>query len=170
MKHVHNLSQAGETITNMVASDHYETLYMDINKGNGNEIVAYNNGQRRVVTNNPHDLIFGDRSGTLYLGQVQDKHLVKVLSAVESSDTSTSLDFKTEWEGSIPFDDNDQVIIGAHNQVIVYDNSTANIIANGKLEQVTLQGEENYITSDGAELVQLTHQGDSTLAELKPFK
>ena len=77
---------------------------------------------------------------------------------------------KTEWEGSIPFNKDVRWLIGAKDQVIIYDLQTAYIVTAGKLKEVKLKGDENYVSVDGAELIQLTKQGTSTLVELQPLK
>lgn len=46
----------------------------------------------------------------------------------------------------------------------------ANIVTAGNLTEVKLHGDENYISVDGAELIQLTKEGTSTLVELQPLK
>jgi hypothetical protein len=75
-----------------------------------------------------------------------------------------------EWEGKIPFNDNVRTLIGAKGQMIVYDHQTAYIVTAGRLLEVKLHGDENYISVDGAELIQLTKQGATTLAELQPLQ
>ena len=62
------------------------------------------------------------------------------------------------------------MLIGSKGQVIVYNNQAAYIVTAGQLEEVKLQGDENYVSFDGAELIQLTEQGTSTLVELRPLK
>jgi len=54
--------------------------------------------------------------------------------------------------------------------MIIYDHKTANIVTDGNLVEVKLSGDENYFSVDGAELIQLTKQGTSTLVELQPLK
>ncbi|HBP65392.1 MAG TPA: hypothetical protein DD730_14300 [Desulfosporosinus sp.] len=62
------------------------------------------------------------------------------------------------------------MLIGSKGQVIVYNNQAAYIVTAGQLEEVKLQGDENYVSFDGAELIQLTEQGTSTLVGLRPLK
>jgi len=47
---------------------------------------------------------------------------------------------------------------------------TASIITAGQLKEVKLQGDQNYISNDGAEIIQLSRQGTSTVVELKPLQ
>lgn len=170
MKNVRILSKPGELINNLVASDRYGTLYIDSKLGGVKQVVAVKGWQRNYISKNPNDYILGVRAGNIYLGEVKDDHLVKVLTTNDQAEPSTLPQFKAAWEGSsIPYK-NSNMIIGAKGQVIVYNHQTAYIINDGRLKQVTLHGDENYISPDGAELVQLTKQGNSTLAELQPLE
>ena len=38
------------------------------------------------------------------------------------------------------------------------------------LKEVKLEGDQNYISDDGAEIIQITSQGTSTTVEMKPLK
>ena len=54
--------------------------------------------------------------------------------------------------------------------MIIYDLQTAYIVTAGNLKEVKLQGDENYVSVDGAELIRLTKQVTTTLVELQPLK
>jgi hypothetical protein len=64
---------------------------------------------------------------------------------------------------------NVRTLIGAQGQMIVYDHQTVYLVTAGRLTEVKLHGDENYVSGDGAELVQLSKQGVSTLVELQPL-
>lgn len=171
MKNVKTLSKSGESIDNMAASDRYGTLYLDSKVGYNHEVVALDGSKRVTISKQNNDQILGIRDGNVYIGEIENNHLIRVKTANDPNHVTSNPSFNTLWEGSIPYDDSVRTLIGANGQVVVYDNQTANIISNkGKLSEVQLKGDENYVSVDGAELVQLTKNGDSTLAELQPLK
>lgn len=169
MKNVRTLNQSGEVITQMVASDKFGTLYVKSKIGKTEQILALQGWQREIISKDADDVILGDHAGTLYLGKVQANQLVNVRRASDTSDEK-GLTFETIWEGSIPFNDPEGVIIGANNEVITYDNKTAYIIENGKEQKINLSGEENFISQDGVQLVELSRIGMSTKVNLQPLK
>ncbi|WP_434512443.1 hypothetical protein [Desulfitobacterium sp. AusDCA] len=169
MKNVRTLSRSGELITEMAASDKFGTLYIESKTGNSKVIQSLQGTQRQTVSEDNTETILGDRFGTLYLGQIDGNNLVKIRSAAENS-TSTKLEFKTIWQGSIPFKDA-SVVIGTNSQIVINSNQTAYLIQkDGQLKQVELTGKNNFISKDGAELVELTPNGSSTDIELKPLQ
>ena len=173
MKKVSTLNKPRELINNMATSDRFSTLYIDSKVGTIQQVVAIQyvealkNDKRLVISNNPNDRIIGVRKGRVYIGEVVDNQLVKIKTTADLELMKDNPALKTEWKGSIPFDKNICALIGAKGQIIVYDNQTAYIITDGHLNEVKLQGDENYISADGAELVQLTKLGTSTLVELQ---
>jgi hypothetical protein len=169
MKDVKNLQRSGELISNMAISDQQGTLYIDSKIGTTRQIVAVKNFDRNVISKDPNDVILGDRNGKLYLGKVTDNQLTKISTREDKININEKVNPITIWEGSIPFKDV-EVVIGSLGQVIVYNQQTAYIINNVKVKEVNLQGEENYVSPDGAELIELTQQDNSTHAELKPLK
>ncbi len=169
MKNVRNLHRSGETITNMAASDKYGTLYVESKVGNAKHILALENWKREIVSKNSNDIILGDRSGKLYAGEIKDDKITLIKTLSDTNENDRKFEFKTKWEGSIPFK-NSRIIIGAGGEVIVYDTKVAYIVKNGKLKELTLKGEENYISSDGAEIMEINRDGKSTLIELRPLK
>jgi hypothetical protein len=62
------------------------------------------------------------------------------------------------------------MLIGAKGQMIVYNHQKAYIVTAGQLNEVQLHGDENYVSVDGAELIQLTKDGTSNHVELQPLK
>lgn len=169
MKNIRNLGRSGEFITEMAASDKFGTLYIESKTGNSKVIQSLQGSERQTVSDNNTETILGDRLGTLYLGQIEGNNLVKIRSAAESSGTS-KLEFKTIWQGSIPFKDA-SVVIGTNSQIVINSNQTAYIITHdGKQKQVELTGKNNFISKDGAELIELTPNGTSTDIELKPLQ
>ena len=168
MKNVRTLNQSGESIANMVASDQHGTLYIDSKVGSTQTVIAFNAGKRKLISRNNYDKILGIKAGKVYLGEVKNNELVKIKSITDRSDMKDSPSLKTEWTGSIPFD-NARVLVGAKSQVIVYNNQMAYIVTAGQLKEVQLSGDQNYVSDDGAELIQLSQQGTSTLVELKPL-
>lgn len=169
MKNVRNLGRSGELITEMAASDKFGTLYIESKTGNSKVIQSLQGSERQTVSDNNTETILGDRLGTLYLGQIEGNNLVTIRSAAESSGTS-KLEFKTIWQGSIPFKDA-SVVIGTNSQIVINSNQTAYIITHdGQQKQVELTGKNNFISKDGAELIELTPNGSSTDIELKPLQ
>lgn len=170
MKKVSTLNKPRELIDNMATSDRYGTLYIDSKVGAIQQVVALNNEKRQVISKNTNDRILGIRNGKVYIGQVVNNKLVKIKTTADLQLMKENPSLKTEWEGSISFNKNVRMLIGVTGQLIVYDNQTANIITDGHLADVKLHGDENYVSADGAELIQLTRAGTSTLVELQPLK
>jgi len=169
MKNVRTLNKSGEAIDNMAASDRYGTLYVDSKVGNTHQVVALDGTKRRIISKKSNDRILGIRDGKVYIGEVINNELVKITTTSDRSDLTDNPPLKTEWAGLIPFK-NVRMLIGSKGQVIVYDHQTAYIVTAGNLEEIKLHGDENYVSVDGAELIQLTQQGTSTLVELQPLK
>lgn len=176
MKKVSILSQPGEVINNMAASDRFASLYLDSKVGSVQQVVAIQyvealkKDQRLVISNNAKDRILGVRRGKVYLGEVENNQLVKIKTTADLEGMKDNPTLKTEWKGSIPYPKNIRTLIGVQGQVIVYDNLTAYMVSDGHLTEVKLQGDENYISADGAELIELREAGTSTLVELQPLK
>lgn len=169
MKNIRTLNRSGEVITELAASDKFGTLYIESKTGNSKAIQALEGSKRQTVSNDGTETILGDRAGTLYLGQIEGDNLVRIRSAADNSD-STKLEFKTVWKGSIPFKDA-KVVIGIKNQIVINSNQTAYIIqSDGQQKQVELTGKDNFVSQDGAELVEITPNGTSTDVELKPLQ
>lgn len=169
MKSVRTLSKSGESIDKMAASDQYGTLYIDSKLGSTQTIIAFDAEKRKLISRNAYDKVLGIRAGKVYIGEVKNKQLVKIKTIVDRSSMTVSPSLKMEWEGSIPFQ-NSKALVSAKGQVVVYDNETAYIVTAGQLEEVKLLGDQNYISDDGAEIIQLSRQGTSTIVELKPLK
>ncbi|ODA38818.1 hypothetical protein [Desulfosporosinus sp. BG] len=170
MKDISTLSKARETIDNMAASDRYGTLYIDSKVGDSRQVVALNGTKRHVISSNGNDRILGIRDGKVYIGEVENDMLVKIKTTTDLSEVKSNPSLTTEWKGSIPFNKNLRTLIGAKGQMVVYDHQTAYIITAGQLKEVKLHGDENYVSVDGAELIQLTRNGTSTLAELQALE
>ncbi len=169
MKNVRTLNKSGEVIDNMAASDRYGTLYVDSKIGDARKVIALNGTKRRVISNESSDRIIGIRDGKVYIGEVINNELVKIKTTSDRSELTNNPSLKTEWEGIIPFKDV-RMLIGSEGQVIVYDHQIAHIVTGGEIEEIKLDGLENYVSIDGAELIQLNQQGTSTLVELQPLK
>lgn len=169
MKNVRTLNRSGEVITRMAASDKFGTLYVKSKSGKTEQILGLQGWEREIISNDANDVILGDRSGTLYIGKVQDNSLINIRSASDTKDEK-NLDVKTFWEGSIPYKNPKGVIIGAKNEIIIYDDKSAYIIENGKEKTISLSGEENIISSDGVELIQIQRIGMSTNIKLQPLQ
>jgi len=168
-KNVTTLNKQGETIDAMAASDQHGTLYIDSKVGSTQNIIAFDAGKRKIISRNNYDRILGIRAGKVYIGEVKNNLLVKIKSITDRTIMTESPSLKTEWQGSIPFNDA-SALVGAKGQIVVYDQQTASIITAGQLKEVKLQGDQNYISDDGAEIIQLTSQGTSSVVELKPLK
>jgi hypothetical protein len=169
MKNVRSLNKTGEDIDNMAASDRYGTLYVDSHVGNNRQVIALNGTKRWVISDESNDKILGIRDGKVYIGEVVNDELVKIKTTSDRLELTDNPALKTEWEGVIPFKDV-RMLIGSKGQVVVYDHQIAHIVTDGKMKEIKLAGEENYVSFDGAELIQLDQQGSSTLVELKPLK
>ncbi|WP_088188459.1 hypothetical protein [Desulfosporosinus sp. FKA] len=170
MKNVRTLSRSGETIDNMAASDRYGTLFLDSNENGVHRIIALNGSKRQIISENNNDRILGIKDGKVYIGEVQNNQLMKVKTTPDLTHMANNPSLTTEWEGTIPYGSSTNTLIGAKGQLIAYDQQTAYIVTAGHLKEVKLRGDENYISSDGAELIQLTKQGNSTLVELQPLQ
>ncbi len=169
MKNVRILNRSGEWITNMAVSDQQGTLYLDSKVGSTKQIVAVKGWDRNVISKDSKDLILGDRNGKLYLGEITNNQLTKIFTRADTTKLNENVELITAWEGSIPYKDA-RVVIGSLGQIIIYSQQTAHIIDSGKSKQISINGEENYVSPDGAELIQLTREGTSTLVELQPLK
>lgn len=169
MKNVRTLNRAGETIDGMAASDRYGTLFINSKIGGTKQVISLGVGNRHVISKNANDKVLGIRDGKVYIGEVKNSKLVKIKTTEDRSEITDNPSLKTEWEGSIPFN-NVRTLIGSKGQVVIYNQQTAYIITDGQLEELQLLGNENYISDDGAELIQLKRSGTSTLVELQPIK
>ncbi|TGE38834.1 hypothetical protein E4K67_04985 [Desulfosporosinus fructosivorans] len=170
MKDVLTRNKSGEVISNMAASDRYGTLYVTSKIGDTHQVLALSGTKRWVISKKSNDRVIGIRAGKVYLGEVINNELVKIKTTSDRSELTDNPSLKTEWEGSIPFNEKVCALIGVNGQIVVYDNQTASIVTEGHLAEVKLQGDENYISVDGAELIQLTKAETSTLVELQPVK
>ncbi|SPF36859.1 conserved hypothetical protein [Candidatus Desulfosporosinus infrequens] len=121
---------------------------------------------RKLISRNAYDKILGIRTGKVYIGEVKNNKLIKLKTITDRSRLTDSPSLKTEWTGSIPFQDAHS-LIGAKGEMIVYDKKTVSIVTAGQLKEVQMQGDENYISDDGAELIQLSSDGTSTLLDLQ---
>jgi len=169
MKNVRTLSKSGETIDKMAASDQYGTLYIDSKIGSTQNIIAFDAGKRKLISRNAYDKVLGIKAGKVYIGEVKNNELVKIKTITDRSKMTESPSLKTEWTGTIPFT-NVSAFVGAKGQVVVYNNQTAYIVTAGQLKEVKLTGDQNYVSDDGEETIQLSSQGTSTLVELQPLK
>ncbi|MCO1603262.1 hypothetical protein [Desulfosporosinus nitroreducens] len=169
-KKVSTLSEAREFIENMAISDRFATLYIDSKVGAVQQVVALSDGKRQVISKKNDDRILGVRKGKVYIGEVVNNELVKIKTTADLKMMKENPSLKTEWEGSIPFNENVRVLIGVKGQIVVYDNQTAYIVIDSHLEEAKLQGDENYVSVDGSVLIQLTEAEISTHVELKPLK
>jgi len=169
MKNVRTLNKTGEIIDSMAASDRYGTLFITSKVGGTKQVVSLGVGNRHTISKNANDKVLGIRDGKVYIGEVKNNVLVKIKSTEDRSEMKDSPSLKTEWEGSITFN-NVSAIIGSKGGIVIYNQQTAYIIANGQLEELQLLGDENYISDDGAELIQLKRSGSSTIVELQPLK
>jgi len=170
MKNVRALNRTGETIDGMAASDRYGTLFINSKVSGTKQVVSLGVGNRQVISKNANDEVLGIRDGKVYIGEVENNELIKIKTTEDRSEMKNNPSLKTEWEGTIPFVDNVKTLIGSEGQIVIYNQKTAFIITAGQLEEIELLGDENYISDDGAELIQLKRSGTSTLVELSPTK
>lgn len=169
MQNVRILNQPGERIYNIAVSDRHGTLYLDSKLNGEKKISALNSWKRDMVFKDPGYTVLGDRDGVLYLGEIKNNKLTKVIAAEDRVDSKEKLEFKTVWEGSVPVDDS-QIIVGADKQVIVYGDKAVYVIKDGRAEQPELDGDLNLVSQDGAELIGLSPNGSATHVNLKPLK
>ncbi len=169
MKNIRSLNRTGEIIDGMAASDRYGTLFINSKVNGTKQVVSLGVGKRLVISKSSNDKVLGIRNGKVYIGEVKNNQLVKIKTLEDRSEMTNNPSQKTEWEGSIPFN-NANWLIGSKGQVIIYNQTTAYIITTGQLKELQLLGDENYISDDGAELIQLKRSGTSTIVELQPIK
>lgn len=169
MQHVNTRNRTGEVINTLSVSEINGTLYYDSKLGSTQQVYSYRAGNRFVVSKNKNDIVLGVKGGKVFIGEVVDNALIKVKTTTDRTEITDNPALKTEWEGSIPFVDM-QTLIGSKGQIIVYNNQTANTITEGQLSTISLAGDENHISFDGAELVQFTRSGTTTLLETQPLK
>ena len=168
MKNVRNLNRSGETINNMATSDRYGTLFLDSKVGETQQVIALSGNDRKIISKKTNDRIIGIRDGKVYLGEIENKNLVKIKTTEDLLDLTVNPSLSTEWTGSIPFD-NVNTLIGAEGQVIIFNQYKAYIVTAGQLREVNMYGESNYISGDGTELIKLNRVGTSTVVELHPL-
>lgn len=169
MKKEFTLNRSGESINSMAASEIYGTLYFDSRIGSTQQINALSADKRYVISKNKNDIVLGVKGNMVYIGEVENNTLIKIKTAVDRSEMMDNPTLKMEWTGSIPYT-NMRTLIGEKGQIIIYNNQTANFITDGQLSSITLAGDENYVSIDGAELVQLKRSETNTLVESKPLK
>lgn len=169
MKNVKTLNRTGEIIDGMAASDRHGTLYINSKIGGTKQIISLGVGNRHVISKNANDKVLGIRDGKVYIGEVKNNELLKIKTTEDRSEVTDNPSLKTQWEGSIPFSDV-QTLIGSQGQIVIYNQQTAYIINSGHLEEIQLLGDENYISDDGAELIELKKSGTSTLVKLQPME
>jgi len=160
----------GELIDNIETSDRFGTLYFDSEVGITHQVIALEETKRQIISKNNNDRILGIREGKVYIGQVENNELVKIKTTPDLVKLTNTPSLKTEWEGSIPYNKDVHWLIGAKGRMVIYDHQTAYIVTSGNLAEIKLNGDENYVSADGAELIQLTKEGTSTLVELRPLK
>ena len=169
MKNVRTLNRTGEIIDGMAASDRYGTLFINSKVSGTQQVVSLGVGNRQTISKNANDRVLGIRNGKVYIGEIQNNQLVKIKTTEDLSEMKNNPSLVTEWEGSLPFSEV-RTIIGSKGQIVIYNQKTVSIITGGQLEEFELLGDENYISDDGAELIQLNRSGTSTLVELSPIK
>lgn len=160
-------------ISGMAVSDLYDTVYVKCKVDSAQQILAINNDSRAMITNNPDHTILGVKNGKVYIGEVKNDRLTKIMTTKDLKTPSANPRLETVWEGSIPFNKDTHTHITADGPIIVYDNQTARMIADdGKLTEIALGGETNYISEKGKALnvIQLTRSDISTRVEIKPLK
>ena len=146
-----------------------EHFILTVKLADTHQVIALNGTKRQIISKKSNDRILGIRDGKVYIGEVINNELVKIKTTSDRSELTDNPTLKTEWEGSIPFK-NVRMLIGSKGQVVVYDHQIAHIVTEGQMKEIKLDGLENYVSIDGAELIQLNQQGTSTLVELQPLK
>ncbi|EGW39639.1 hypothetical protein [Desulfosporosinus sp. OT] len=176
MKEVSVLNKPRELIDNMAISERYGTLYIDSKVGAIQQVVAIQYiealkaDKRLVISKNVNDRILGIRKGKVYIGEVKNDVLVKIKTTADLQVVKENPSLKTEWAGTIPLNKDTRSLIGVNGQIVVYDDQSAYVVTDGHLAEVKLHGDENHVSPDGAELIQLTKAGTSTRVEMQLFK
>ncbi|RNC28835.1 MAG: hypothetical protein AWM53_01277 [Candidatus Dichloromethanomonas elyunquensis] len=167
MQDVTVLQRADETVMNITASDRNGTLYFESKTGTAKQILALDSTKRKTVSAFSNYTILGDCAGTLYIGEMKNNKLVKILTAKDSSEKDRPIELFPIWQGDIPFSKG-QVGLDSRGKITIFENNTAYIIMNGELNTKAVTGQENYISHDGAVFIQLTHQTNGTKVNIKP--
>lgn len=169
MKNVRTINRSGEQILGISASERNGTLYVESKSGGKKQILAVDGYKRKLISGDPDMEILGNRAGILYLGEVKNGILTKILTLTESPDLKENPALKTIWLGSLEFE-NRNVQIGTEQRVILYDAKAVDVIKDGKDRTIELHGDASYVSVDGAELMELNRQGETTHVELRPLE
>lgn len=169
MKDSRMLNKAGETISNIAASDRHGTLYIESKTNGSKQIFAVSGWNRSTVSKNTNCIILGDKAGKVYLGEVKNGYLTNIQTGNDSSDISKTVQLSSIWQGSLPLT-TEHYLVGDTGEVIIYNNEKASIIANGKVKEVNLSADACYISTDGAELIQLFNDGSQTKVKVQPLQ
>jgi hypothetical protein len=170
MKNMRKVQRAGEKITNMVASDKKGTLYMQSNLEGINQIVAVKHSSREQLTRGNKYLLLGVQDNKVLVGDVENNILVRILSLPDtSSQERVATTTTVEWQGNIPWK-NYKAITGQDNFWVLYNDHQAVLFQQGQVRNIEISANNDYLTSDGREIMKLLPNGDGTLKlTIKPL-
>ncbi len=171
MKKIRPVSKPGEKIFNVVTSDIKGTLYIQSRYSNVDQIVAVKSTTRVQVLSGSQYELLGVQDKKVFVGNVEDGNLTKILSVPDtSSQEKTSKETTVEWQGSVPWKKNYKAIIGPENYWVFYNQEQAVAFQNGKVKEVKFTSPENYLTQDGREYMQVdSSAGNTVKVTIKPL-
>ncbi|HZW84012.1 MAG TPA: hypothetical protein VFF14_11425, partial [Candidatus Deferrimicrobium sp.] len=169
MKNMRKVQRAGEKIANMVASDKKGTLYMQSNLSGINQIVAVKHSSREQLIKGNQYVLLGVQDNKVLVGDVQNNTLVKILSLPDTnSQEKVATTTTVEWQGSIPWK-NYKAITGQNNYWVLYNDNQAVLFQQGQVSNLEITAND-YLTTDGREIMKLLPNGDGTLKlTIKPL-
>ena len=104
MKNLKRLNRSGEHVEYLAVSPVKGTVYYNL-KGNSNGQTLAENGSTRVqIASNPQDKVLGLWNEKLYLGTVNQGHLIKIWTLSDNQPSPKRPNFTLFWEGKVPWD------------------------------------------------------------------
>ena len=170
MANVRTVQRSGEKISRMVVSDKKGTLYLQSILSGTPQIVAVKHSGREQVLKGSEYVLLGVDAGKLLVGLVQEGHLSSILSLNDQGvQDKSSSKTSTMWTGQIPWKSSDSVEV-SNNFISLFDGQRIVVLDNGKERAVTPSGDDNYLTSDGREVMEVRPNGDGTVqVNFKPL-
>jgi hypothetical protein len=170
MYNVRFLQQAEETILDFTASDHLGTLFVQNQKAGDKYILAVEGENRSPIAANNNYIILGSSSNNLYIGEVIHNRLTQIFVCNDSPklDKDDKYKLSSFWQGEIPFTEG-QVGIDSQGKIVIYEANRAYIITEDGLKTKTIEGDNNFLSPDGAALIKLTKRPNGTGIQIIPL-
>ncbi|NLM22117.1 MAG: hypothetical protein GX207_10310 [Peptococcaceae bacterium] len=170
MYNVRFLQQAGETILDFAASDQLGTLFVQNQRAGNKHILAVEGEQRTPIAVNNNYIILGSCSNNLYIGEVIHNRLTQIFVCNDSPklDKDDKYKLSSFWQGEIPFTEG-QVGIDSQGKIVIYEANRAYIITEGGLKTKTIEGDNNFLSPDGAALIKLTKRPNGAGVQIIPL-